>query len=308
MTTRAHLQRQLALALRLQQATRPYSFSELQAYLLDHTSLRDTTNSYSKRTFERDLLAIAENFGVPARYDVRQRGYVVDHSETLLPGHQRMIEALELQAFLQLPSALAPYVQLESRRPLGLDHLRPLLSALQAKQAVEFNYCKFWEDESTRREIGPLLLKEFRGRWYMVGVQLASNQLRCFGLDRIRNLTLSKHTYKTPFGFSAATYYEHAFGIIRPDRGKPEEIILAFKPTQGRYVQSFPLHESQQLVSQNEARIRISLRVFDTHDLRMELLSMGGEVEVIGPASLREWMQRSCAAAAQPYRADATNK
>ena len=308
MTTRAHLQRQLALALRLQQATRSYSFSELQTYLLDHASLRDATNSYSKRTFERDLLAIAENFGVPTRYDVRQRGYVVDYSETLLPGHQRMIEALELQVFLQLPSALAPYVQLESRRPLGLDHLRPLLSALQAKQVVEFSYCKFWEDEPTRREIGPLLLKEFRGRWYMVGVKLATNQLRCFGLDRIRDLTLSKHPYEIPLGFSAATYYEYAFGIIRPDKGKPEEIVLALTPTQGRYVQSFPLHETQQLVSQNEVGIRISLRVFDTHDLRMELLSMGGEVEVISPASLREWMQGSCAAAAQPYHAHVANK
>ena len=38
---------------------------------------------------------------------------------------------------------------------------------------------------------------------------------------------------------------------------------------------------------------RTSLRIYDTHDLRMELLSMGGEVEVLAPNNLREWMHQS---------------
>ena len=148
MTTHAHLQRQLALALRLQHAPRALSFVELQAYLLEQTALRDVAGSYSRRTFERDLRAIAEDFGVAVRYDARQRGYVVDESDpsALLPGQQRLLEALELQAFLRLPAALAPDVQLEPRQPLGLEHLRPLLAAVQTRQVVEFTYCKFWED------------------------------------------------------------------------------------------------------------------------------------------------------------------
>ena len=70
----------------------------------------------------------------------RQRGYVVDNTDpsALLPGHRRLLEALELQAFLRLPAALAPYVQLEARQPLGLGHLRPLLAAVQTRQLVEF--------------------------------------------------------------------------------------------------------------------------------------------------------------------------
>ncbi|SFQ48890.1 helix-turn-helix transcriptional regulator [Hymenobacter arizonensis] len=301
MTTRAHLQRQLALIRRLQQLKRPCSFAELQAYLLEQTTLRDVTSSYSKRTFERDVQAIAEVFGISIYYDARQRGYAIDHSEPLLSGQDRLLDAMELHAFLQLPAALAPYVQLEPRRPLGLEFLRPLLGALQAKQLVAFSYCKFWEDQPTRRVIGPLLLKEFRGRWYMVGVKANTKQLRCFGLDRISDLSVSNQLCTQPADFAAGTYYEHAFGITRPDEGEPQDIVLSLTPTQGRYVQSFPLHSSQQLISQTVTETRIGLRVFDTHDLRMELLSMGEEVKVLAPAELRAWLHNSYAAASSLY-------
>ena len=83
-----------------------------------------------------DLKVIAEDCGVAIRYDARQRGYVVDDTDpsALLPGHRRLLEALELQAFLRLSAALAPCVQLEARQPLGLGHLRPFLAAVQAWQ------------------------------------------------------------------------------------------------------------------------------------------------------------------------------
>ena len=301
MTTRAHLQRQLALARRLQHLKQPCSFAMLQAYLLEQTAWRDVTSSYSKRTFERDVQAIAENLGIGIRYDARQRGYVLDESEALLPGQQRLLEAMELHAFLQLPAALAPYVQLEPRRPLGLELLRPLLGALQAQQLVEFSYGKFWEEQPTHRVIGPLLLKEFRGRWYMVGVKADTEELRCFGLDRMSDLSVSDRRCPLPVGFTAATYYEHAFGITRPDGGEPQDILLSLTPTQGRYVQSFPLHCSQQVLSQTATETRIGLRVFDTHDLRMELLSMGEEVKVLAPAELRAWLHHSYAAASSLY-------
>jgi len=303
MTTQAHLQRQMALARRLQQAKRALSFPELQAYLLEQTALRDVASSYSRRTFERDLKVLAEEFGVAVRYDARQRGYVMDASSSgdLLPGHQRLLEAFELQAFLRLPAALAPHVQLEARQPLGLEHLRPILSAVQARQLVEFTYCKFWEDRPTRRLVGPLLLKEFRGRWYVLALLPESGELRCFGLDRIADLSTSPRTFAPPAGFDAAAYYVQAFGIIRPDDEEPQEVILSLTPTQGRYVQTFPLHNSQRLLRQSETAVCISLHVYDTHDLRMELLSMGEEVEVMAPASLREWVRQSFSTAKAYY-------
>ena len=128
-----------------------------------------------------------------------------------------------------------------------------------------------------------------------------SGELRYFGLDRITNVSITVCAFVSPAGFDAAAYYAQAFGIIRPDDEEPQEFVLSLTPTQGRYAQAFPLHPSQRLLSQSATAIRLSLRVYDTHDLRMELLSMGEEVEVLAPTSLREWMQQSCAAAKAYY-------
>lgn len=126
--------------------------------------------------------------------------------------------------------------------------------------------------------------------------------LRCFGLDRITDLEPTNRNFMPPAGFDAAAYYEQAFGIIRPDDEAPQEVTLSLSPVQGRYVQTYPLHASQRVLSQSATATRIRLHVYDTHDLRMELLSMGEEVEVLGPALLRDWMRCNCAAAAAPYQ------
>jgi len=47
-----------------------------------------------------------------------------------------------------------------------------------------------------------------------------------------------------------------------------------------------PLHESQQILADNEEEIRVQLTVFITHDFVMELLSHGANVKVLQPESL----------------------
>ena len=294
------LLRQLLLVQRLHQARgNPVTFQELQRYLLDETTVGDFRKSYSKKTFERDGNVIAEIFGVTIR-SRRNKGYYLaaETDEALTDTHQRLLEAFELQNFLRLPQALAGYVQTEPRRPRGLEHLRPLLRAAQAGHLVAFDYQKHWQDAPRAYTAGPLLLREFRGRWYVLAVRPDTGKLACFGLDRIRGLRATSQPFAPPPHFDAATYYQHAFGITRPDDGTaPQEIRLRFAPVQGRYVLGYPLHASQQLLQEDAAGILLSLTVYDTHDLRMELLSYGAEVEVLAPPELRAWMRAEYQAA-----------
>ncbi|MDO7887915.1 helix-turn-helix transcriptional regulator [Hymenobacter cheonanensis] len=293
MPARAHLLRQLHLVRRLQAMRgRALPFAEIQRYLLQETSVGDFDAGYSQRTLQRDIGEITELFGITIK-SRKAAGYYIAETEALLPEHARLLEAFELQDFFRLPAALAPFVQSETRRAQGLEHLRPLLRAAQAGCLVEFQYQKFWEDAAVARTAGPLLLKEFRGRWYVLAAMAGSGWLACFGLDRISDLRVTKQKFAPPADFDAATYYENAFGIIRPDAAEeaPQEIILRFSPQQGRYALAYPLHASQRVLVHNEAEIRLTLTVFDTHDLRMELLSYGPAVEVLAPAGLRRWLR-----------------
>jgi proteasome accessory factor B len=282
----------------LQRVGRPVPFAAIQRYILEQSPAGDLIRSYSERTFQRDLQLIAEatGFTIKAR---RNEGYYVAEQEPLLPDQQRLLDAMALHQFFQLPAALGPFVQPEPRRPLGLEYLRPLLHAAQAGEVVEFEYLKHWQSRPQRRTVGPLLLREFRGRWYVLGVMVGSGWPACFGLDRIQHLTTTGQGFTPPAGFDAATYFTHCFGITRPTNGaRPQEIRLRFEPVQGRYALSYPLHSSQQLVAETADEIQISLTVYDTHELRMELLSYGPDVEVLAPPALRTWIQETHLAAA----------
>ena len=259
MQTQAHLLRQFHLVLKLREVRgRPIPFEEIQRHLLDHTSIGDFPDaSYERRTLQRDLPHIAQNFGVTIR-SRRNEGYYIADDDPLLTEQQSLLDAFKLQAFLRLPAALGTFVQPEPRRPQGLEYLRPLLRAAQAGEIVEFDYLKHWETCPQRRTCGPLLLREFRGRWYVLALMESSGWLACFGLDRIQRLTTTGQAFPSPSGFDAATYFDHCFGITRPTDGSPpQKILLRFAPVQGRYALSYPLHPSQQLVSENDDEIRL---------------------------------------------------
>jgi len=292
------IRRLLHLVLRLQQARgRAVPFEDLRRFMLTQTSVGDLNGGYERRTLQRDVQLLAETLGLEVKHR-RGQGYCLNSHDPLPAGQQQLLEAVALQEFLALPAALAPFVQPEARRPLGLEHLRPLLRAAQARQVVEFEYLKHWEDAPETRTAGPLLLKEFRGQWYVLTVMARSGRLACYGLDRIQDLRPSTDTFQPPADFDAATYYADAFGITRPPDEEPHEVLLRFEPTQGCYALSYPLHASQRVLRRTDDALEVSLRVFLTHELYMELLSYGAAVEVLAPARLREWVHQGHAEAA----------
>jgi predicted DNA-binding transcriptional regulator YafY len=99
-------------------------------------------------------------------------------------------------------------------------------------------------------------------------------------------LEISHRKFLVPDDFNANKFYENYFGIISPKDEKPDEIILSFDSFQGKYIKSLPLHTLQEILIDNEAELRVKLRICITHDFVMELLSHGDSVRVISPEKL----------------------
>ncbi len=151
---------------------------------------------------------------------------------------------------------------------------------------ITFTYEKYWEDSLSTRTVEPYALKEFRNRWYVLANDLKNDVVKSFALDRISDLEISKKKFQFPQDFNISDYYRDCFGIMGPNEDKPELIILSLDPIQGKYIKSLPLHNSQEIIVDNEDELRIKLTLYITHDFYMELLSMGEDVKVIEPASL----------------------
>ncbi|MCB0476201.1 MAG: WYL domain-containing protein [Flavobacteriaceae bacterium] len=263
----------------------PASFAEIADYLALESELQEYNFNVSKRTFQRDLEDIRSLYNIDIQFDFSRKVYFLDFDEQ--PDvNERILEAFDTFNALNLSDRLSNNIHFEKRRPQGTENLYGLLHAIKNQLQIKFTYQKFWEDELTKRIVEPYALKEFRNRWYVLANDLKDNKVKSFALDRLSDLDITKKRFQFPDDFNVNRHYKYCFGIISPNGHKPEEIELSFDPFQGKYIKTLPLHESQQILIDDEDELRIKLTLFITHDFFMELLSYGENLRVIKPECL----------------------
>jgi len=263
----------------------PSTYEEIEDFLEQESNFQDYTFTVSKRTFQRDLNDIRSLYDIDIRFDRSRKVYYID-SEDKSQAAERILEAFDTFNALKVADRLSDYIHFENRRSGGTENLHGLLHAIQNRFLITFSYQKFWDEKAALRKAEPLALKEFKYRWYLLANDLVKNELRVFALDRLTDLEISKRTFSYPESFNVKEYYRNSFGIIRSGDQPVEEIILSFTHDQGKYIKSLPLHDSQQILVDNEKELRISLRLCITFDFVMEILSYGRDVKVIQPSHM----------------------
>ena len=278
--------------------TRPMSFDELQYEMSNDPDSIEENLLKSQRTLQRDLQDIESIYGIIIKSDRSHNRYRIledyedDHS-------QRLRENFEILNAIRLSKSLGNHLIFEKRKSLGTEHMAGLLHAIQNHLAVSFDYFKFWDESVSSRTVKPIALKEARNRWYLIA--LDEDTIKNFALDRIKELII------TPTKFSAVEYNVHrefrdSFGIINGTDEEAVEVVLSFTPREGRYVQSLPLHHSQELVLKNEKEIRFRYFIRPTYDFRMELLSYGDQVKVLKPEALKMSIKTQLQTALKSYK------
>jgi predicted DNA-binding transcriptional regulator YafY len=305
MSKRGYISRYLLILKKLK--VKPYStYEELQTYIenqFDYLQMQDDTLNigFSKRTLQRDLKEIRNVFGIDIEYSKTNKGYYISQSETENMNFQRMIEAFDMFNSLNLAQDLTPFIHLEKRRPQGTENLYGLLHAIKNKLKIKFTYQKFWEEEVSKRLVEPYALKEFKNRWYILAKDSKDNNIKSFALDRLTNLEITTQHYQYPDNYSIEQNYRYCFGIISPNGSDPQDIILSFDPFQGKYIKTLPLHETQEVLLDNDQETRIKLKLCLTHDLFMELLSFGDNMKVIEPKKLSDEIKEAHKKAYKQY-------
>jgi len=292
MSKRAYISRYLIILKKLK--AKPYTnYEDLQSHIekqMEYLQMKDDALNmgFSKRTLQRDIKEIKNIFGIDIEYSKAAKGYFISQDETENMNFQRMMEAFDLFNSLNIAQDLTPFVHLEKRRPQGTDNLYGLLHAIKNKLQIRFSYQKFWEEDISQRTVDPYGLKEFKNRWYIMAKDSRDGNIKSFALDRLTNLEITNSKFEFPTGYSIEENYRYCFGIIHPNDEVPQDIILSFDPTQGKYVKTLPLHATQQILIDNDEELQIKLKLFVSYDLVMELLSFGDNMKVLKPKSLAD--------------------
>ena len=279
----------------------------------------------SKRTLDNDLSAMRYDRGLgydaPIRYDYDRKAYYYedpDYSIDRLPLNDEELSSLsaasvmleqfeDIELFSEVRGAIEKIVSTMKIRgtrkdnmeidfiefekiPVvrGREHLPKLIDAIDHKRVVEIEYQKFGSQYAMQYFVHPYLLKEYRGRWYLIGYNEYWDEVRVYGLDRINGI-VAKHRKKyRESGISPKEYFENVIGITAFEDTDPVKIKLRFSPHQANYLMTQPLHPSQELEEKTKDHVDFSLTVKPNFELISSILGWGSDVEVLEPASLRD--------------------
>ena len=264
------------------------SFKEIEKRLESNLLDQGHTDGYSLRTFQRDIKDMEEIYDIIIKYDHSEKAYFI---ETLQPdwASQRLMESFDVMTIIQTSSELGDIIDFERHTSSGSEHLWGIMHAIRNNLKVNFSHQSFWKDKSSKRTVNPYGIKEYRRRWYLVGCDNKDNRIKTFGLERMSDLQITQSKSQSSKSFDINKLFEHAYGIILGDEGQqPEEVILSFTSEQGKYIKSLPLHSSQKILIDDANELRISIKVFVTFDLEMDIRSWGENVEVVAPEGLRK--------------------
>lgn len=307
MSKRSYISRYLLIIRKLQHS-KYASFEEIAQYIeqkeANYQQLDDLLQiGCSKRTFQRDIKEIKTLFGIDIDYDRREKAYYLTGNNGENMNFISMMEHFEVFNMINHTQQQAQFIHVEQRKAANIEFVPLLMSAIKQGKKITFTHQKLGKQEKTTKKVAPYGLKEYKNRWYLIAKnELGKPVVLTYALDRIEYPEILEEYFETDVSFDLNAYFQHSFGIIRPDKNdKIQDIILSFTASQGEYIKRLPLHSSQEILLDNASSLKVKLKMFVTYDFEMELLSYGEHVQVLEPASLRNSIQQKLTKASQQY-------
>ncbi|HLW29496.1 MAG TPA: WYL domain-containing protein [Brumimicrobium sp.] len=276
----------------------------------------------SDSTIEKDLFAMRQELDAPIKYSKIHKGYYYEDSnftinekpltEDDIASIQFALSTLsqfkETEMFQQFGFALNKiidrvnvdsdsrgkdtdidqFIQFEkSTAAIGNEFLKPLLSAIQSQHVAYFTYESFVTQVRKQRKVTPLLLKEYNNRWYLICYDSVKEKVITYALDRISELEIIEQQGEKPADFKPDLFFRHSIGITASAEARPEKIEFLASSIAAKYINSQPFHESQNIVEESKEQTKFELYALVSEELIRELLSYGGDVQVLNPDGLK---------------------
>lgn len=205
------------------------------------------------------------------------------------------------ERFVYLPRLTRDY----SDKSEELDELFLSVSELRP---LSLRYLRADKVRATRDEpvlvIHPYALVLHGDCVYCVGAVAATQEMRTFAFDRMRDLrALSEERFELPRGFRVEDHFQGELGALVP--ATPVRVVVDLDARAARSVRDARWHPSQRLSALAGGGVRVTFAVEDAEALLGWVLGFGRSAQVVEPESLRELVQRELAAMLEAYASEA---
>lgn len=181
----------------------------------------------------------------------------------------------------------------KNERLAGIEWLDILYKSIVHKSAVQLTYQSFKTRAAWLIVFYPYLLKEYRNRWFVLGMKKEGKEIITFALDRIQLAEqLPTEKYKELKAFNPHTYFKDIIGVTRNAADSPSHIVFWASQLHAPYIKTKPIHASQQIVEEVKGGTHFSIDVIPNFELEKELISFGEGLKVLSPNDLVRIIKR----------------
>jgi predicted DNA-binding transcriptional regulator YafY len=182
-----------------------------------------------------------------------------------------------------------PVIDFEKNDNLkGLEHIETIYQAIIHKKAIELCYQSFKARAAATFIFHPYYLKEYRNRWFVIGIKKRNTPIMNLALDRIISINETSVKYHPRENFTISSLLNNVIGVSVNAGGTTEEVVLFADYQTAPYIITKPLHHSQQIVEKLPEGTIFSIHVQLNFELERELLGFGDRVKVLAPERLRK--------------------
>jgi len=251
----------------------------------------------SIRTIQRDFKFIETSHNITIKYSRSQKAYYLDQTEESqenIAAFKELIQKYDDYYLFMMGvthfNDFKKSIYLETKENYkGSVNIDTILRAINQEKKIHFTKENYNTGKITKYTVSPLKLKEFDKRWYVLAVK--DNQLLSFGLARISDLQiLDQKITINPIDFKKAiANYQDVIGLYDQPNDDLQKVVLKLPLTQLKYLQSLKWHHSQKchFPENKEEKGYAHFLLKPNEELKMKILALGSNVEVVQPKSLR---------------------
>lgn len=219
-------------------------------------------------------------------------------AEALAPLDQRLGDLLSFEGVSAEEILRRVQLITQPRLPAGPVTFFPQCAeAVLRRRRLTIRYHSRSSDETTERELSPERLLVYRDNWYLDAWCHMRRDHRRFAVDRIqaaRVLDLAAEEGQEEMHDDLP-----GFGIF--SGLATNRAVLRFTSERARWVADEVWHPQQQGRLLPDGRYELELPYGEPVELVMEILKYGPDVEVVGPAALREMVRKRLQQTLQLY-------
>jgi len=274
----------------------------------------------STKTIQRDIDYLKWQMEAPIAYDPARRGYyytektyrlpAIDINESDLfaiyiaekvlkqyentPIYRKLVSIFEKIENL-LPEKVSVHpAWIETRFSVFCDQMTRIdpdiwdtvFTALREQKGLKIYHQVPGYEKPLPREIDPYHVVSYQGEWYVVGFCHYKEDVRTFGMSRIKKAEMLDSHFETPADFDFERLAGTHFGIIWSD--KEYLVRIWFSADHAPYVKERDWHPTQTIKENKDGSIVLSFKTNHLYEVKRWVLSWGAGARVLGPKELNQ--------------------